>query len=196
MADTKISALPAATTPLAGTEVLPIVQGGTTDKVSIADLTLGRVVNANGIAFPATQSASADPNTLDDYEEGTWTPSYGGSTGDPTVTFSTQFGYYTKIGNFVYCNLRINLSAASGGSGSLRLTGLPFTPQNLTGCFHTSGFAYRANWTVAGPDGGYVINNQAFLYMFAGAVTGITALTPTNLSNTAQLILSFTYTTA
>jgi hypothetical protein len=196
MADSKISALPASTTPLAGTEVLPIVQSSTTKQVSVANLTAGRIVSANGVAFPATQSASADPNTLDDYEEGTWTPSYGGATTDPTVTFSTQYGYYTKTGNVVYCNLRLTLSAASGGTGGLRLTGLPFTPQNLTGSFHTSGFAYRAAWTVAGPDGGYVINNQAFLYLFAGAVTGITALTPTNLSATAQLILSFTFTTA
>lgn len=48
MADTKISNLPAATTPLAGTEVLPIVQSGTTDKVSVANLTSGRVVGAIG----------------------------------------------------------------------------------------------------------------------------------------------------
>jgi hypothetical protein len=46
MADLKISQLPAATTPVAGTEVLPIVQTGTTTKVSIADLTVGRVVTA------------------------------------------------------------------------------------------------------------------------------------------------------
>jgi hypothetical protein len=50
MADTKISALPAATVPLAGTEVLPIVQGGTTDKVSVADLTAGRAVSVNTLA--------------------------------------------------------------------------------------------------------------------------------------------------
>lgn len=49
MADVKISALPAASTPLAGTEVLPIVQGGTTDKVSIADLTAGRAVNTGAL---------------------------------------------------------------------------------------------------------------------------------------------------
>lgn len=48
MADKKISALPAATTPLAGTEVLPIVQGGTTDQVSVANLTAGRAVSATG----------------------------------------------------------------------------------------------------------------------------------------------------
>jgi len=46
MADTKISALPAASTPLAGTEVLPIVQGGITEQVSVANLTAGRAVSA------------------------------------------------------------------------------------------------------------------------------------------------------
>ena len=46
MADTKISALPASTTPLAGTEVLPIVQSGVTRKVSVADLTAGRAISA------------------------------------------------------------------------------------------------------------------------------------------------------
>jgi hypothetical protein len=49
MADTKISALPASTTPLAGTEVLPIVQGGTTVKVSVANLTAGRAISATAV---------------------------------------------------------------------------------------------------------------------------------------------------
>lgn len=48
MADSKISALPSSTTPLAGTEVLPIVQGGATTKVSVSNLTAGRSVNASG----------------------------------------------------------------------------------------------------------------------------------------------------
>jgi hypothetical protein len=54
MADTKISALPASTTPLAGTEVLPIVQGGATVKVSVANLTAGRDISA--AAVQATNS--------------------------------------------------------------------------------------------------------------------------------------------
>ena len=49
MADKKISALTAATTPLAGTEVLPIVQGGATVKVSVDNLTSGKIVNASGL---------------------------------------------------------------------------------------------------------------------------------------------------
>lgn len=51
MADTKISALTVATTPLAGTEVLPIVQGGVTKQVSIANLTAGRAVSADSLTL-------------------------------------------------------------------------------------------------------------------------------------------------
>jgi len=51
MADVKISALPTATTPLGGTEVLPIVQSGSTVKVSIADVTAGRTISANSAAI-------------------------------------------------------------------------------------------------------------------------------------------------
>lgn len=59
MADKKISALPAASTPLAGTEVLPIVQGGTTDQVSVANLTAGRAVSALSLATPDTDAATS-----------------------------------------------------------------------------------------------------------------------------------------
>ena len=53
-----------------------------------------------GIAFPATQSASSDANTLDDYEEGTWTPAMTNLTiNSGTPTFS---GTYTKIGRLVF----------------------------------------------------------------------------------------------
>lgn len=62
MADKKISALPAATTPLAGTEVLPIVQGGTTDQVSIANLTAGRAVSA--LSVSTTQDVTTGRNIV------------------------------------------------------------------------------------------------------------------------------------
>jgi hypothetical protein len=82
-----------------------------------------------GITFPATQSASSDANTLDDYEEGTWTPSVGG-----TATYNYRQGNYTKIGNFVYA--RAALSIATLGTGStITLTGLPFTSSSVTGRF-------------------------------------------------------------
>ena len=84
--------------------------------------------NGIGITFPATQSASTDANTLDDYEEGTWTPVLSASTTPPTVSsYTTQQGVYTKIGNLVTatCNIRATLSNV--GSGTPIITGLPFT---------------------------------------------------------------------
>lgn len=65
MADTKISALTAATTPLAGTEVLPIVQSGVTKKVSVADLTAGRAVSA--LSLSSTTKVSAKIATSGTY---------------------------------------------------------------------------------------------------------------------------------
>jgi hypothetical protein len=78
-----------------------------------------------GITFPATQSASTDANTLDDYEEGTWTPHLRGDGSNPTVTYTTQSGYYTKIGNIVYASALIQWSAISGGSGNF-VVNMPF----------------------------------------------------------------------
>jgi len=80
-----------------------------------------------GITFPATQSASTDANTLDDYEEGTWTPSltFGGNSA--SMTYSGQLGNYTKIGNVVYVQFRINLSNKGSSTGTAALSGLPFT---------------------------------------------------------------------
>ena len=78
-------------------------------------------LGAGQLKFPSTQNASADANTLDDYEEWTWTPNVGGS-----ATYTTQTGTYTKIGRLVFirCILTIN-SIGTGSTGTI--SGLPFT---------------------------------------------------------------------
>jgi len=87
-----------------------------------------KTATGTGIAFPATQSASSDANTLDDYEEGTWTPVLGGSTTDPTsVTYAGQTGTYTKIGRQVTIGFNLIFSTYTGGSGNLYVKGLPFS---------------------------------------------------------------------
>jgi hypothetical protein len=87
----------------------------------------GHVTSFGGnIVFPSSQSASAGANTLDDYEEGTWTPAVtfgGGATG---VTYSDQSGAYTKIGRCVTYRFNINLSSKGSSTGSAEITGLPF----------------------------------------------------------------------
>ena len=86
-----------------------ILQGGSTSASGV------------GITFPATQSASTNANTLDDYEEGTWTPGLGGNT-----TYNKQLGRYTKIGNkvFIECTLVINAINTPLVFGDI--LGLPF----------------------------------------------------------------------
>jgi hypothetical protein len=86
------------------------------------------LISANGgqIAFPATQVASADPNTLDDYQEDSaFTPALtfgGGSTG---IAYTTQVGQATKIGNRVLFDLTIVLSNKGSSTGVALITGLP-----------------------------------------------------------------------
>ena len=77
------------------------------------------------LAFPATQNASTDPNTLDDYEEGTFTPVVIGTTTAGTGTYTTQVGRYTKIGNTVNFSAYIAITAHTG-TGNIRIQGLPF----------------------------------------------------------------------
>jgi hypothetical protein len=85
-----------------------------------------------GITFPATQSASTDANTLDDYEEGTWTPTVVGTSTAGTVTYTTQVGRYTKIGNRVFYQFTVTYTSGTG-TGFLRVTGLPFVNASGSG---------------------------------------------------------------
>jgi hypothetical protein len=81
--------------------------------------------SGTGITFPATQSASSDANTLDDYEEGTWTTTpTSGSGSFTTVAFNN--GVYTKVGNVVTCSGKIEITTAGTAAGSINLT-LPFS---------------------------------------------------------------------
>jgi hypothetical protein len=82
---------------------------------------------AGNVAFPATQNASADVNTLDDYEEGTWTPGIAFGGGTTGITYTTQQGTYTKIGRMVFFQGRVTLSAKGSSTGNATVTGLPFT---------------------------------------------------------------------
>jgi hypothetical protein len=95
-----------------------------------------------GITFPTTQSASSDANTLDDYEEGTWTPQlkFGGNS--VSMTYSIQSGSYTKIGRLVYATCRITLSNKGTSTGSASITGLPFTSGSGNANYSAGAFGY------------------------------------------------------
>jgi hypothetical protein len=82
-------------------------------------------LEVDGIKFAPTQVNSSDANTLDDYEEGTFTPIVRGTTTAGTGTYTSQGGRYTKIGNRVYGQIVITWTAHTG-SGNLEVAGLPF----------------------------------------------------------------------
>ena len=113
---------------------MPVVINGTTgittptESVATTIGVGGATPSASGagITFPATQSSSSNANTLDDYEEGNWTPAISSAGGVPTATYAAQVGYYTKIGRQVSLICHLNVASASGGSGTLHITGLPF----------------------------------------------------------------------
>ena len=89
-----------------------------------------------GISFPATQSASTDANTLDDYEEGTFTPVLLFNGANVGMTYGTQLGRYTKIGNRVYFNAYIYPINKGSSTGAVAISGLPFTSNSTSGNAH------------------------------------------------------------
>lgn len=106
--------------------------------VTAAKVASGQVFGLNGVAFPASQVASADPNTLDDYEEGTFTPTlYGATTAGTPVSGA---GYYTKVGNSIKLTIRFeNFAKPSGAVGSAIIGGLPFAISGTSTCFSRGG---------------------------------------------------------
>jgi hypothetical protein len=105
-------------------------------------------LGVNGIVFPAIKVPSTNANTLDDYEEGTWTPAIIGTTVSGTGTYSLRRGTYTKIGDSVHARCWVAMTTHSGGSGNLRLIGLPFTVGATAG-EHSAASIYAGNITLA-----------------------------------------------
>jgi hypothetical protein len=85
-----------------------------------------KLQTVDGLTFPATAVASADPNTLDDYEEGTFTPSIGGD-----ATYTSRSGTYIKVGRKVSIAGTFVINTKGTGSAAI-VSGLPFAASALT----------------------------------------------------------------
>jgi hypothetical protein len=123
----------------------------------------GGVMSASqGIAL-GVGTANTASNVLDDYEEGTFTPSFSGASGAPSgVNYSYRTGSYTKIGRLVTCHIYLALSSwSSGPSGDMIVTSLPFTCRNNTDSYAAANVGYCDGFTSSdAPQTGYVpINN-------------------------------------
>jgi hypothetical protein len=111
-----------------------------------------KLQTSDGITFPATQVASADPNTLDDYEEGTWTPAF--TLGSGSVTYTIQNGIYVKTGRQVTVSFWITINTVSSPSGQVDIS-LPFTSGAIE--YRPASVFRSASWsTVTGLIGAWV----------------------------------------
>lgn len=172
---------------------------GVTDGVSVAkDVLMSLTPSAlslktgTGIIFGAGTE-------LDDYEEGTWTPSYALTGTNPTFNYDQQSGTYTKIGNVVFCQGRIRTdSIGTGGTGNLRIAGFPFTA--ITSNFSRSVLiiASASAW-IERPHNGRGRSGTADLDLFKQTTAGTSAVTVADMGTTTNdndLIFSIMYTTA
>lgn len=142
------------------------------------------------IVFPATQNASAGANTLDDYEEGSFTPTIAFGGASVGITYSTQVGRYIKIGRYVAIFGRIALSNKGSSTGNATIESLPFQSENVISAsapikFHVWGDLNTALVELIG-----AINNNAQAISLLGASAAATTLgniTDTMLTNTTDL---------
>ncbi len=145
------------------------------------------------IAFPATAVPSADPNTLDDYEEGAWTPALefgGGSTG---ITYTTQEGLYTKTGRSIILTGYFLLSNKGSSNGNAALEGLPFTIKNDAGA-NSSASMWWSSISFADVLLNHGNINSTKIELLEITNLGVeTSLTDANFSNTSSIILSMVY---
>ena len=132
-------------------------------------------------------------NTLDDYEEGTWTPNLafgGGSTG---MTYTSQVGSYTKTGRLVFARLFITLSNKGSSTGIAQITNLPFASAN-------SGFGSTAtsgNWGamsgIVGNIAGLILNNSTTMSLNMSGAAAAAAMGETNFTNTSTFSIAGFY---
>jgi hypothetical protein len=136
-------------------------------------------------------------NLLDDYEEGTWTPTLTGQSTTGSPTYTVREGWYVKIGNMVTVSCAIDLSALGGVAGDLRIKNLPF---NSSATFTTNSNVgpLRLNGVNSEPDGFcvIVIGGQSEVAMRSINANSDTNLLGSNLTNTTGLAFQVSYRTA
>lgn len=123
---------------------------------------------AGQLKFPAAQVASADANTLDDYEEGTWTPTLTRLTGGSTLTYNQQLGRYTKVGNIVTASCQIVINAVTAQGAGINVVSLPIT----AGATYQWPGVVTYNTAVATEvQGVQAVTSQAYAYLVPAANT-------------------------
>ncbi len=171
------------------------VGGGVNGEVRVAvfsdtelDLLTGQ------IQFPATQAASSGANTLDDYEEGTFTPTAIFAAGSGTITYTTQLGRYTKIGDIVFFSIDLETLDIVSRTGDMTIGGLPFTSTTVPGGAVRVGFAGGLTITAGMSVTGNVNASSTIIAVrLWDAIAGTTALQDTEWTDDGRVLLAGWY---
>lgn len=151
-------------------------------------------ISTSIVKFPATQVPSANANTLDDYEEGSFTPAFT-SAGGGSWTYSAQVGRYTKIGNTVSVRIYILITNTSAGSGAVTITGLPFTASTVAG-ERVGGGLYIAGAGSVNNLSWYLLNTDTVINLRKYTTGTDAALAWSDITNSLEVAIQFTYETA
>lgn len=159
--------------------------------------TVTNQVNLTGgqIAFPATQVPSGGANVLDDYKEGTWTPTIT-SSGGGTPTYTAQIGKYIKIGKLVFITSTVALaSKGTLAAGTVTIAGLPYASENTPNQSTAIPFAnFTTTTAIVFLCGVLVANNNTItLEHMPAASAGMTLTTVADLSATSSLTFTAVY---
>ena len=148
-----------------------------------------------GITFPATQSASSNANTLDDYEEGTWSPTvFIGAT--EVTSYHFQHGSYTRVGRIVHANCWVRVNNKGAATGSVSIRGLPFNIANSNANFTAGTIGYQDEMlSSSAPMYCYGAGNSATVNLIYANATSGTDVTQANL-NAGQFMMQISYATS
>ena len=163
-----------------------------------------RILSGGGLTF---NGDTATANALDDYEEGTWTPIFTGSSSNPSVTYDIQAGHYRKIGGLVHASFNLRTDAvASTGSGSLFISGLPFAGTTSSNTHYSGSIGYSASFASSsrlpqtvhiGSNGTIIvlIGNSSSSDANSGLSTAVTTSALVDAANSNYVIGQMTYPT-
>jgi hypothetical protein len=151
---------------------------------------------SGGVVFgDAGGSGTPASNTLDSYEEGTWTPALANI---GTGTYTHQVGRYTKIGNLVTASVHIDINVLGTASGSVDITNLPFTASAVSNNYGSASSIHAQNFTTAAEGLNVLINpNTAVANVFSGSGATSAAVNLTHaVMGTGNLLCTLVYFTA
>jgi hypothetical protein len=165
--------------------------------IKTGNLVMG--TSGKGIDFSATSNGSGTTGSelLNDYEEGTWTPTMTFGGGATSLTYNTQYGVYTKIGNVVHFSFRLILSNKGSSTGAAAFGGLPFTSANTNGNFGAVPVAFADAVVSFDKTLTWIVDpNATTINVRYCNGTNYADMNDTNFTNTSNIIASGTYRTA